>query len=186
MSSDQQATPTGDRQGPTSPEELLSLLDELGIEHETHHHEPVFTVEESEHVTAMIPGGHTKNLFLKDKKGNYFLIVAGNHAKIPLNRVHGLIGAKGRVSFGNAEMLMELLGVTPGSVNAFAPMNDHENRVKVIIDEPLLENAQINCHPLINDKTTTISREDLLRFLEHVGHPAEVIQLSGVESDLPE
>ena len=76
---------------------------------------------------------------------------------------------------------VELLGVTPGSVNAFAPMNDHENRVSVIIDEPLLENDRINCHPLINDKTTTISREDLLRFLEHVGHPPQVIRLSEPE-----
>ena len=169
------------RREPASPEDLFRLLDDLGISHETRHHAPVFTVEESEHVTAMIPGGHTKNLFLKDKKGNFFLIVAGNHARIPLNRVHGLIGAQSRVSFGNAEKLMELLGVTPGSVNAFAPMNDHENRVSVIIDEPLLENDRINCHPLINDKTTTISREDLLRFLEHVGHTPQVIRLSEPE-----
>ncbi|WP_075998223.1 prolyl-tRNA synthetase associated domain-containing protein [Salaquimonas pukyongi] len=183
MSSDTKVAATDSNRQPATPEELLCLLDELGIEHETHHHEPVFTVEESEHVTATIPGGHTKNLFVKDKKGNFFLIVAGNHARIPLNRIHGLIGAQGRVSFCNGEKLMELLGVAPGSVNAFAPMNDHENRVKVIIDEPLLENDQINCHPLINDKTTTISREDLLRFLEHVGHPPQVIRLSETQGD---
>lgn len=163
---------------PATQEELFQLLNELGIETVTHEHEPVFTVEESEHVTAAIPGGHTKNLFVKDKKGNFFLIVAGNRARIPLNKVHGLIGAQGRVSFANADYLMEYLGVTPGSVNAFAPMNDHGGKVKVIIDEPLMENDRINCHPLMNDKTTTISRDDLLRFLKHVNHEPEIIRVS--------
>jgi len=165
-------------QQPATPEELLHLLETLGMEVTTHEHEPVFTVEESEHVTASIPGGHTKNLFIKDKKGNFFLIVAGNRAKIPLNQIHGLIGAQGRVSFANADYLMQHLGVTPGSVNAFAPINDRDGKVKVIIDAPLLENEQINCHPLINDKTTTISRENLLRFLKHINHEPLVIQVS--------
>ena len=84
----------------------------------------------------------------------------------------------GRVSFGNAEALMELLGVKPGSVTAFAPVNDHENRVKVIIDAPLLRYDQINCHPLTNEMTTTISKPDLLKFLEHVNHIPEIITLS--------
>ena len=163
---------------PAKPEELLAYLDFLGFQTTTHEHEPVFTVEESEHVTARIAGGHTKNLFVKDKKGNFFLIVAGNKARISLNKVHGLIGAQGRVSFANADLLMEHLGVQPGSVNAFAPMNDSNNCVKVIIDEPLFENEQINCHPLINDKTTTISREDLLAFLKHFNHEPQIIKLS--------
>ena len=167
---------------PATPQELLILLKDLGMETVTREHEPVFTVEESEHVTASIPGGHTKNLFVKDKKGNFFLIVAGNKADIPLNRVHTLIGAKGRVSFANADYLMDYLGVTPGSVNAFAPMNDTMGKVKVVIDEPLLENEFINCHPLINDKTTTISREDLLRFLRHFNHEPLIIQVSVSES----
>ncbi len=163
---------------PATIDKLFALLDELGIETTTTEHEPVFTVEESEHVTAMIPGGHTKNLFVKDKKGSFFLIVAENKARIPLNRVHGLIGAQGRVSFANADYLMEHLGVTPGSVNAFAPMNDKDKKVTVIIDAPLLEHDTINCHPLINDKTTTISRDDLLRFLKHVDHEPLIIQVS--------
>ena len=165
-------------QAPATPQQLLQLLDELGMQVTTHEHEPVFTVEESDHVTASIPGAHTKNLFVKDKKGNFFLIVAGNKARIPLNKVHSLIGAQGRVSFANADYLMQHLGVTPGSVNAFSPMNDTGGRVRVIIDAPLLENEMINCHPLINDKTTTISRKDLLRFLEHVNHEPLIIQVS--------
>jgi Ala-tRNA(Pro) deacylase len=160
------------------PEELFALLDEMGIKTDTVTHIPVFTVEESESVTADIPGGHTKNLFLKDKKDNFFLLIAEHHAKIPLNKIHGQIGAQGRVSFANSDWLMKLLGVEPGSVNAFAPMNDHKGRVKVIIDKPLLAFDKINCHPLTNRMTTTISQEDLLRFLEKVGHPADILQLS--------
>lgn len=163
---------------PLTPDALLSMLDELGIAAKTHHHEAVFTVSESQKIKQEIPGGHTKNLFLKDKKGNFFLLVAESHANIRLNSVHGLIGARGRVSFGNAEALMQLLGVKPGSVTAFAPVNDTENQVKVIIDKPLLEHDLINCHPLTNEMTTTISREDLLRFLVHVDHEPLIVQVS--------
>ena len=78
---------------------------------------------------------------------------------------------------------MELLGVAPGSVTAFATMNDTENRVKVIIDAPLLRYEQINCHPLTNEATTTISRDDLLRFLDHLGHTPQIVKLSQTETD---
>ncbi|MEM9331747.1 MAG: YbaK/EbsC family protein [Pseudomonadota bacterium] len=163
---------------PLTPEALLNTLTELGYETKTYQHEAVFTVEESSNIKQDIPGGHTKNLFLKDKKGNYFLVVAEGSASIKLNSIHGLIGAKGRVSFGKPEDLMDLLGVKPGSVTAFAPINDHDNRVKVIIDKPLLRHDLINCHPLTNEMTTTISQEDLLSFLAHVNHQPEIITLS--------
>jgi len=161
-----------------TPDELFNLLETLGIETKTYEHEAVFTVEESSKIKQEIPGGHTKNLFLKDKKGNFFMIVAEGTAQIKLNAVHGLIGAKGRVSFGKPDDLMTLLGVKPGSVTAFAPMNDAENKVKLIIDEPLLRYDLINCHPLTNEMTTTISREDLMKFLDHVKHTPEIIQVS--------
>ncbi len=163
---------------PLSPQDLLNELDKLNIKTTTHEHEAVFTVEESSKIKQEIPGGHTKNLFLKDKKGNYFLIVAEGSAQIRLNSVHGLIGAKGRVSFGKPEALMELLGVKPGSVTAFAPINDTHNQVNVVIDEPLLRHDLINCHPLTNEMTTTISKEDLLQFLKYVGHEPQIIQVS--------
>ena len=163
---------------PATPDELLRMLDELGFQTRTYQHEAVFTVEESERVTDSIPGAHTKNLFVKDKKGKFFLIIAGNRVRISLNRIHGLIGASGRVSFANEAMLMELLGVKPGSVNAFAPVNDTENQVSVVIDAPLLENELINCHPLINEMTTTIFREDLLKFLSLVSHEPLIVRVS--------
>ncbi len=165
---------------PLSPQDLLIKLEELKIETKTYEHEAVFTVDESSKIKQEIPGGHTKNLFLKDKKGNFFLVVAEGTAQIKLNSIHGLIGAKGRVSFGKPEALMELLGVKPGSVTAFAPINDIENKVSVIIDEPLLRHELINCHPLTNEMTTTISREDLLQFLKHVNHEPQIIQVSEI------
>jgi Ala-tRNA(Pro) deacylase len=97
--------------------------------------------------------------------------------------VHGLIGAKGRVSFGKPEALMELLGVKPGSVTAFAPINDKKNKVSVIIDEPLLRYDLINCHPLTNEMTTTISKENLLQFLNHINHEPQIIQVSEFGED---
>ncbi len=163
---------------PLSPQDLLNTLSKLDIETTTHEHEAVFTVEESSKIKQEIPGGHTKNLFLKDKKGNFFLIVAEGSAQIKLNTIHGLIGAKGRVSFGKAEALMELLGVKPGAVTAFAPINDTQNKVSVIIDEPLLRYDLINCHPLTNEMTTTISKESLLQFLKHINHEPQIIQVS--------
>lgn len=168
---------------PLSPQDLLKKLEELNFETTTHEHEAVFTVDESSKIKQDIPGGHTKNLFLKDKKGNFFLVVAEGSAQIKLNSIHGLIGAKGRVSFGKPEALMELLGVKPGSVTAFAPINDVENKVSVIIDEPLLRHDLINCHPLTNEMTTTISREDLLQFLKHVNHEPQIIQVSDIGED---
>ena len=165
---------------PLTPKDLLNTLKDLNFETTTYEHEAVFTVEESSKIKQEIPGGHTKNLFLKDKKGSFFLIVAEGTARIKLNSVHGLIGAKGRVSFGKPEALMELLGVKPGSVTAFAPINDKENKVCVIIDEPLLRYDLINCHPLTNEMTTTISREDLLKFLDHINHEPKIIQVSEI------
>ena len=163
---------------PATPQQLLSLLDELGMKTKTFEHEAVFTVEESDHVTAKIPGAHTKNLFVKDKKGRFFLLVVGNKSRISLNHVHAIIGASGRVSFANADQLMEHLGVKPGSVNAFAPMNDKNNLVTVVIDAPLLKFEHINCHPLTNEMTTTISTVDLLNFLSLFNHEVKILQVS--------
>ena len=163
---------------PLTPDDLFERLDQMGIAHQTTEHPAVFTVEESSKIKETIPGGHTKNLFVKDKKGTYFLLVAEGTVKIELNRIHGIIGASGRVSFGKPDALMALLGVEPGSVTAFAPINDHEGKVQVVIDEPLLRYAMINCHPLINTMTTTIAREDLMRFLSAVDHDPAIVKFS--------
>jgi len=163
-----------------SPQQLLQMLDENGYDTTTIEHQAVFSVDESRDLTLKLEGGHTKNLFVKDKKDNYFLLVIEQSARINLNQVHRLIGAKSRLSFGKPDKLMEYLGVTPGSVTAFGVVNDRHQNVKLIIDKPLLTHAKINCHPLINTMTTTISREDLLKFMELSDHKPEIIQLSGL------
>ena len=165
-----------------TPNELLKLLDDKGYDTATIEHEAVFSVEESASLRGRIEGGHTKNLFVKDKKGNFFLLVLEENARVDLNRLHPIIGAKSRLSFGNPELLMAYLGVKPGSVTAFSVINDSQNKVKLIIDKPLLCHEKINCHPLTNEMTTTILKQDLLAFLEEAGHKPEIIQMSQTEN----
>jgi Ala-tRNA(Pro) deacylase len=168
---------------PASPAELFAYLDSLGIPHQTLTHPAVFTVEEGRTLRGAIPGGHTKNLFLRDKKGVPYLVVAGEDAAIELRALHRLLGASGRFSFGSAELMRELLGVEPGSVTPFAAINDTQHRVTVVLDATMMEHAVLNFHPLVNTATTTISREGLLKFLEATGHPPRVEPVSGPDSD---
>lgn len=157
---------------------LLDYLAGLGIETKTYDHPPLFTVSQSEALRGDIPGGHTKNLFLKDKKGSYFLLTVGEHAEIDLKTVHTKIGASGRVSFGKAEKLEELLGAVPGAVTIFGLVNDTAGQVRAFLDAGLMEHDVINAHPLTNEATTAIGRDDLVRFIEATGHEAAVLKLS--------
>ncbi len=154
---------------PATPEDLYARFDALGIVHTTAKHRPVFTVEEGADLKASMPGGHTKNLFLKDKKGALFLLSALADTQIDLNAVSKLIGA-GRFSFANAELLMQNLGVTPGSVTLFALINDAERNVRLILDEALFGHDLVNFHPLSNDATTAISPADTVSFARDTGH----------------
>jgi Ala-tRNA(Pro) deacylase len=163
---------------PKSPEDLMRHLADLGIEVTTHHHPPLFTVEESQSLRGEIAGGHTKNLFLKDRKDRYFLVALEEEARVDLKTIHHLIDASGRVSFGNPDKLMALLGVEPGAVTLFGVLNDTGRQVTVVIDEPLMEHAVINAHPLHNTATTAIRRDDLIRFLSSTGHEPLVLKVS--------
>ena len=159
-------------------EELLAYLDELGIEVTTVTHPPLMTVADSQHLRGEIPGGHTKNLFLKDKKDSYFLLTVDEEAVVDLKTVHKVVGAASRLSFGRPEALMELLGVKPGAVTVFGAINDTQHKVQIILDAGLMENAIVNGHPLTNEATTSIAREDLVRFLEATGHGATVLKVT--------
>ena len=163
---------------PKTDKDLFQFLDGLGIAHSTKEHAPVFTVAESVALRDEIPGGHTKNLFVKDKKDNYFLMTVEEHAAVDLKTVHTVIGAASRVSFGKPEKLMEYLGVIPGAVTAFGVINDTEGKVKMIVDADLMVFDTINCHPLRNDATTSIGSKDLLRFIEATGHEPLVLKVT--------
>lgn len=168
----------------TTPDELFAALTGLGIAYTTVSHPPLFTVEQSGALRGQIPGGHTKNLFLRDKKQTLFLVVAEEDAEIDLKGLHRVLGATGRFSFGSADLMVEVLGVTPGSVTPFGAINDRDNRVTVVLDAALMEYAVINAHPLINTMTTSLGRDDLVRFLESTGHPPRIERVSGFRPDL--
>ena len=163
---------------PKTPEQLFDFLAELGISVTTVKHPPLYTVADSQALRGEIAGGHTKNLFLKDKKDQYFLLTVEEEATVDLKSVHHLIGASSRVSFGKPEALMELLGVIPGAVTAFGAINDSEGKVKIVVDADLLANDTVNAHPLTNEATTSIASGDLLRFIRATGHDPLVLKLS--------
>jgi len=154
---------------PASRQELFDYLDKLDISHTTYEHAPIFTVEEGTDIKAKMPGGHTKNLFLKDKAGRFFLICALGKTSIRINRLHPILGCK-RLSFGKPEPLLEYLGVTPGSVTLFSVLNDSDANVTLIIDTALMNHDIVNFHPLLNDATTAISSADMIAFAKATGH----------------
>ena len=163
---------------PVTPEQLFETLDALGIAHPTIKHPPLFTVEQSRALRGQIPGGHTKNLFLRDKKNALYLVVAEEQAEIELKGLHRLLGATGRFSFGSADLLREVLGVAPGAVTPFGAINDKENRVTVVLDATLMQHDVINCHPLVNTMTTSIKRDDLVKFLRSTDHIPRIERVS--------
>ena len=165
---------------PATPDDLFAFLDRLGIAHETVTHPPLFTVEESRILRGQIAGGHSKNLFLRDKKGVLFLVSALEDAAIELKSLHRSLGASGRFSFGSADLMRETLGIEPGAVTPFAVLNDTAGRVNVVLDAAMMGHARLNFHPLRNTMTTTIARDDLVRFLTETGHPPRIVPLSGL------
>lgn len=165
---------------PATRQDLFARFAELGIETRTFEHEAVFTVAESSKIERELPGAHTKNLFLKDDKGALFLVIAQSSTRVDLKALSRTLGA-GRFSFGKPELLMEVLGVPPGSVTAFAVINDAAQRVSVIVDSDLMAHDSINCHPLENTATTNIARDDLLRFIRSCDHEPRIATLTGAK-----
>lgn len=170
---------------PYSPDDLLSRLDALGFKTTTVEHPPLFTVAQSQDLRGRIEGGHTKNLFLKDKKDRLWLVVAPEDAEIDMKRLHSRLGSA-RLSFGKPELLLETLGVVPGSVTPFGAINDAEGRVTVVLDAALMVHELLNFHPLSNEATTTIRRDDLIAFLKDCGHEPQIIAVSGPAADSAE
>ncbi len=159
---------------PATPDDLFACLDRLHIPHRTVSHPPLFTVAESRDGRSRVPGGHTKNLFLKDKRGTYFLVVALEDAVIELKSLHRRLGATGRFSFGSAEAMWELLGVTPGSVTPFAAINDVDREVTVVLDAAMMAHELLNYHPLVNTMTTSIGWDGRVAFFTAMGHSPRI------------
>jgi Ala-tRNA(Pro) deacylase len=172
------AQPPETRPLPTTPERLLARLAELGIETTTQDHPPLLTVEDSKRLRGDLPGGHCKNLFLKDKKDRYWLVVTLEDRKVDIKALDKRLGAA-RLSFASAERLWTVLGVNPGSVTPFALINDREHKVQVVLDAAMMREALLNYHPLVNNRTTAIKSADLVRFIEACGHRPATLNLDG-------
>ena len=160
-----------------TPAALFAFLDSVGVAHRTLKHPAVFRVGEGAEIKAALPGGHTKNLFLKDAKDRLWLITALGETAIDLKTLHRVIGSA-RLSFGSAELMGETLGVTPGSVTPFGLINDTGHRVSLVVDAALLAAEPLNFHPLVNTATTAVSRAGFLGFLAALGVEPMVVDFS--------
>jgi Ala-tRNA(Pro) deacylase len=151
------------------PQQLFARLDQLGIAHRTVEHPPVFTVEEAKALRGNLPGHHIKNLFLRNKKEEMWLVVALEDRAIDLKRLGEVLGA-GRLSFGSADRLKRTLGVEPGSVTPLSLVNDEARAVQLVVDRDVADGGPVNAHPLVNTMTTALAPSDLLRFFDATGH----------------
>ena len=165
-----------------TPDELFAYFDSLGIVHRTYSHPAVFTVAEAAALRGSLPGGHCKSLFLRDKKGGFWLAVMLEERRIDLKKLANQLAAP-RFSFGGSADLYKVLGVWPGSVTPFALVNDVERLVTPVLDAAMLQHDPLNYHPLENDRTTAISPTDLLRFIAASGHVPRIVALAGLERD---
>lgn len=160
-------------------EQLFEFFGELDIQTTTQRHEALFTVEQSRELRGDLTGGHCKSLFLKDKKGQLWLVVALEDREVNLKILHKQIGAA-RLSFGKADLMWEVLGVRPGSVTPFSLINDQEHQMNVILDDGMMEFDILNYHPLHNEATTAISSADLLKFMAATGHKPRRVDLTAL------
>ncbi len=164
---------------PATASDLFAFLDAHGIDHATTAHAPVFRVEDGAAIKAALPGGHSKNLFLKDARDQLWLVSALGDTVIDLKRTPAAIGSA-KLSFGSPERLWEALGVRPGSVTPLALLNDPEHRVRLVLDAALLACDPLNFHPLSNDATTAVSRDGALRFFEALGRAPQVVDFAAL------
>src|SRR5262245_40180832 len=159
---------------PLTSDELLARLDSLGIRYKNHTHPPLFTVEDAKALRGDLPGGHVKNLFLRDKRQRFWLLTTLEDSRLDLKAMAARLEA-GRFTFANEAQLMAHLGITPGAVSPLAAVNDTAQAVTVVLDKALLAVDPLNLHPLRNDRTTTMSGADLITFLKSCGHAPQVM-----------
>ena len=168
--------------GMATPDDLFDRLTALGIVTETHDHAPVFTVEESRKLRGTLPGAHCKTLYFKDKKGVLWLCVVEESRRMNIRALSDLIGSA-RLSFARPERVKSDLGVEPGAVTPFALINDDRCMINVVLDADVMAADSAHFHPLVNDRTTAIAPDDLLKFLRAGGHDPQVLDLAAATAE---
>jgi Ala-tRNA(Pro) deacylase len=158
----------------TDDSRLHAELQSAGIAFDQVEHEAVFTVLESSAIERAIPGAHTKNLFLKDTSGQFYLVTVLAEKQVDLGALRHLVGAE-RFSFGSGDEMVELLGITPGSVTPLAAFNDKAGKVQLVLDEVLAAQPRVNVHPLRNTATLGLSGLDLVRLLVRWRHAPLIV-----------
>ncbi len=160
---------------------LIELLSKHKFNYTLHEHEPIFTVEEGKHVSENIDGAHSKNLFLKDKKKNFFLVSVLEHKRVDLKALSKQFG-KGGLSFANADELMDKLQLTPGSVTPYALLHDTQKEVYFILDEDFTKYEVLNFHPLQNDLTISMDIKQFMQFFDLIQHQPHIIKIPEVSA----
>jgi Ala-tRNA(Pro) deacylase len=173
---------TTEHQPPFDRDRLLAWMAQRDIAQTTHDHPAVFRVEEGLELKAAMPGAHTKNLFLKDKKSRLWLISAHQDTVVDLKRAPAFIGSD-RLSFGNETLMWETLGVRPGSVTALGLINDVEGRVTFVLDRRLWDADIVNFHPLTNTATTALTQAAFRQVLTALGREPIVVDFAAMETD---
>jgi len=167
---------------PTSPEKITQILDSIYIKYDLHHHEAVFSVKDAAKVETTIAGAHCRNMFLRDKKKKMFLLTLQNETPVDLKKLEKRLSC-GRLSFGSPERLFDYLGVHPGSVCPFSVINDDAHDVTLILEKEMMGRDLVTYHPLLNTMTLALAPADLIKFLDHIGHPYEIIDLACVRPE---
>ncbi len=162
---------------PTSPQSLYKLLEALKIEFRIFEHPPFFTVDDAKKWRTSMQGFHTKNLFLRDKKKKNFLVVAHEDSVINLTRLTERIKSS-RLSFGSKERLFEELGVFPGAVTPLSVINNKKKNINICLDAQMTSKDAIFCHPLVNDRTISLSYQSLLIYFEYLDLSFDTVNLS--------
>ena len=160
--------------------QVLDRLRELQIPFERYEHPPVATAEEGERHWVGIQATHSKNLFLRNQRGDrHYLLIVIHSKRVNLRAVATEIG-DGKLSFGSPDRLMTYLGVAPGSVSPFGLINDRDTHVRVYLDRDLASAERVSFHPNINTVTLALGRGDFQRFLESCGNAVRYVDVANV------
>lgn len=157
--------------------DVEGFLRQHGIAFRKVEHPAVYTYEEAERLVPPLPGAHTKNLFLRDRKGRrHFLVVVGGSASVDLNGLAKVVGEP-KLGMASPERLKRFLGVEPGAVSLLGLLHDEERTVEVVVDAEVWNAEALHCHPLVNNATLSLPSAGVERFFAVLGYEPRVVEV---------